>query len=154
MKAKAISIIMGICFIIMIISVGCKSHTEDSGTALDLTSPEKTMDLCMSAIEEADNKQLNRISLIHYAEMQKDMGEESEEVRKAYYTDCAAKEMKDACYESTIKQLSSLYGGVEFLEPQRIVGGNGQEVCYKVDAVGTEYSVDEKAMDLDRKSVV
>lgn len=148
MKNKHFIVIICICVSFMIISMGCGRNAKDNEITLDLTTPEKTIDICMKAIKEADKEQLKRISLIHYAEQQKSIEDESEAVRKAYYTDCIAKELHNVYYESAVNQLSSIYRGADFLAPQRIVGGSEQEICYKVDIADTENTMDEKSVDL------
>lgn len=128
---------------------GCGSDGRDVESALDLTTPEKTIEICMNALRESDNKQLDRISLVGYVKAQAHIEEESEEVRKAYYEDCIAKEWNGAGYKDTIKKLPSVYGRADFSKPQRIIGGNEREVCYKVDAAGRDnYYIDGKNMDL------
>ena len=83
-----------ICLFFIIMCTGCNAGEKEELIILDMTTPEKTIELCLEGLKSSDRNVLDKISLVNYVDKLEDINEESKEVQKSYYTDCIAKEMK------------------------------------------------------------
>ncbi len=142
-----------ICLFFIIMCTGCNAGEKEELIILDMTTPEKTIELCLEGLKSSDRNVLDKISLVNYVDKLEDINEESKEVQKSYYTDCIAKEWnyknEKASYETTIKNFLSIYSNADFSKPQRIIGESETIICYKVDAKGQDnHKISEEHLDI------
>lgn len=55
-----------ICLFFIIMCTGCNAGEKEELIILDMTTPEKTIELCLEGLKSSDRNVLDKISLVNY----------------------------------------------------------------------------------------